>query len=274
MRSEWREMKTATLIQAWKYWRGRNAPPPIAHLSWAKNKEEVEQFVRGQSICPWCWNIGVGSGGGYDNVLCLCKIPALEKQWADEIKNAGLLPPPGLANARVNQINPSWDNSPQSNMTDVVKTVVEWVKSYDPRWVLFRGTEGTAKTHLAAAMLNATYGGVWAFLSASQFSSLASEMMERGELAKWLSVLKNVPALLIDDIGTEYGTAFIAAKLHEVVEARYLDWQSKMTVATTNLPLSEQAFAEMPISARRLFDRLKDKSFLYITPKQKSYRRS
>lgn len=267
-------MKTANLVQSWLYWRGRNAPPPIDNLSWRKDKDEIAEFVAKQRICPWCWNVGVGKGGGYDNVLCLCKIPALEKQWREEIRSAGLTPPPGLANAKVNQINPAWDNSPGANMGEIVKAVVEWVKTSDNRWVLFRGTEGTAKTHLAAAMLNAAYGDVWGFLPASQFSSLAAEMMERGELAKWLSILKSVPALLIDDIGTEYGTNFIAAKLHEVVEARYLTWEEKMVIATTNLPLSEQAFAEMPVSARRLFDRLKDSRFLYLTPKQKSFRRT
>lgn len=112
-----------------------------------------------------------------------------------------------------------------------------------PRYGLYmHGAQGVGKTALAAAIVRAmirAYALPSLFVKVSNLMDLLLEaqMSEVSSTAILVGQLKNVPILVLDDLGAERATDFTARKLLEVVDFRYET--CRRTVVTSNLSLSE-----------------------------------
>jgi DNA replication protein DnaC len=133
-----------------------------------------------------------------------------------------------------------------------------------PRWVSFLGSSGAGKTMLAKWIISifkrdldwkinwpATertktesqpYGRIIRYRGGYQTWAGIARSMRDGDY-RVLDDLCELTFLVIDDIGAEYGTDFINAKLYELLSRRERKW----TVITGNLSLSD---IEQRIDAR------------------------
>ena len=108
-------------------------------------------------------------------------------------------------------------------------------------WLLFIGGYGVGKTHLAAAIANfaVSVGVPTLFLTVPDlldwlrfaYDSTEATFEER------FDEIRNMPLLILDDLGTQNATAWAQEKLYQIINHRYVN--RFPTVITTNQQLSE-----------------------------------
>lgn len=124
-------------------------------------------------------------------------------------------------------------------------------------WLLLMGGYGTGKTHLAAAVANKVVDDgtqvlvltVPDLLDWLRFSFNGDE-----SLGDRLDEIRNVPLLVLDDLGTQNATAWAEEKLFQIINYRYVN--QLPTVFTTN-----QSFNEID---GRISSRLKDPELVVL----------
>lgn len=138
-----------------------------------------------------------------------------------------------------------------------------------PKSILFSGSFGIGKSHLAAACCNelAKYTKSAAFVSISQLKRKITSTFNNGSKVtadEIMDYLRNVDFLVIDDIGQHATSEFVDETLQDLVESR----QGKANVYTTNLSGRELVDILNP----RVFERIK-KDTLPIKVEGKSQRK-
>ncbi|HMN15329.1 MAG TPA: ATP-binding protein, partial [Bellilinea sp.] len=124
-------------------------------------------------------------------------------------------------------------------------------------WLLLMGGYGTGKTHLAAAVANKVVDDgtqvlvltVPDLLDWLRFSFNSDE-----SLGDRLDEIRNMPLLVLDDLGTQNATAWAEEKLFQIINYRYVN--QLPTVFTTN-----QSFNEID---GRISSRLKDPELVVL----------
>ncbi len=109
--------------------------------------------------------------------------------------------------------------------------------------LLFRGGTGLGKTHLSLAIAGAAlekgFGVIYG--SAQRFASaLEKERFDRREpesLDGTQAQLLSCDLLILDDLGTEFPSAYVNAALYDVINSRML--AGKPTIISTNLSMKE-----------------------------------
>ncbi len=137
-------------------------------------------------------------------------------------------------------------------------------------WLLFQGNFGSGKTHLAVAIANynldrgqsVLFMTVPDLLDHLRSTFAPSSEVEYDEL---FERVRNIPLLILDDLGTESATSWAQEKLFQLINHRYLHRLS--TVITTNVELDKSD----PRIRSRLVDRQLTDSVMLPLP---DYRRS
>lgn len=122
--------------------------------------------------------------------------------------------------------------------------------------LIFSGEPGTGKTFYAAAIANALIDMSIPSMIAT-VPSLATAMAADFEAKKpeILAQVKSVDLLVLDDVGIERRTSYMAERLFEIVDARYRS--GKPLIVTTNLGLTEISDKKSnPLEYHRVFDRI------------------
>ena len=113
----------------------------------------------------------------------------------------------------------------------------------EPRgWLFIQGGYGCGKTHLAAAIANASLskGTPVLFVNVpdlldylrAAYNPSAEETYDQR-----FNEVRDAPVLILDDLGTQNATAWAEEKLYQILNARYVF--KRPTVITTNLDLDE-----------------------------------
>jgi len=116
-------------------------------------------------------------------------------------------------------------------------------------WLLIYGGTGNGKTHLAHAIARVTRDrrlDVKMVLAADLLAMLR-EAIKDHQADTLLRQFKDMPFLIIDDYGVEYGSDWESAKFDELMTSRYAT--AKPTVLITN-----KAMAELPDRIRSRFE--------------------
>jgi len=106
-------------------------------------------------------------------------------------------------------------------------------------WLLIYGECGNGKTHLlnAIALISIERRVDTKMISAADLLSLLRAGIADHTIDETMQGLKDIPLLLIDDLGVEYGSDWEMGKLDELLTYRYA--YAKATVITTNLDITQ-----------------------------------
>lgn len=128
------------------------------------------------------------------------------------------------------------------NILAACKNYAERFRKNSPS-LLFKGGTGLGKTHLSLAIAGTViekgYGVIYG--SAQNFAvSLEKERFDRrddGDFGDTHSQLLSCDLLILDDLGTEFPSAYVNAALYDIVNSRML--ADKPTIISTNLSMKE-----------------------------------
>lgn len=134
--------------------------------------------------------------------------------------------------------------SPRQNMMSILRVCREFVKDFDkgPKNLLFYGAPGLGKTFLSSAIANELIkmGKSVLYQSAGRIMSVLEEIKFGNSTADAQIMsdrLYDSDLLIIDDLGTEFLTAFTASEAFKIVNSRIL--AEKSTIISTNLSLGD-----------------------------------
>jgi len=140
--------------------------------------------------------------------------------------------------------------------------------------ILFTGSTGSGKTHLAAAVANALIDrSVWVrFVPVSELLrelKATYDNRDRDE-GSVLDPYKRCGLLILDDLGTESPSEWTARMLHDLIDCRYSGLRP--TLITTNLTLGELPKYLSPRTLDRVLDANKPR-YIRLNLAAGSYRR-
>ena len=125
---------------------------------------------------------------------------------------------------------------------DYMAQLLEFCRKYAEKFssqsrnLLFMGTAGLGKTHLALAIADAVLDGGHDVLytsSAALMTRLGREQFDRDADEEWLTACKEADLLILDDLGTEFLSAVTISALYELINTRMLT--HRPTIYTTNI---------------------------------------
>lgn len=152
----------------------------------------------------------------------------------------------------------------QQNLERAVATARSYAQQPSD-WLVFTGTYGCGKTHLAAAIANEQQqrGVNVTFVTTPDLLDYLRLTFSPGSTSSFdrrFQMVRNAPLLVLDDLGTESATAWAKEKLFQILNYRYV---SRLpTIITTARPIEE-------IDARirsRLLDRRRCLIFAITAP--------
>lgn len=165
--------------------------------------------------------------------------------------------------------------SPYSRMENIFNFCQNYAINFTPtsESLLFQGNSGLGKTHLSLAIarevIEKGYGVI--YTSAPDIlSKLESERFggERNTDATE-NLLKECDLLIIDDLGTEFLTAFTLSKIYNIINTRML--LKKPTIVSTNLTLKELQKNYSPRMVSRIIGEMTRLPFIGEDIRQKQY---
>ena len=201
----------------------------------------------GDPNCPHCHGVGyiredveVGHPNFGKLFPCSCRlseIEAAQKQRQREISSLG-----PLANRIFDNFQPEGHASQPGRYPSLRLALTESHKYAEaPRgWLLLQGGYGCGKTHLAAAIANArlALGQPVIFVNAPDLLDYLRVTFSPGSDITYdeqSDRIRNIPLLVIDDLGAESPTQWAQEKLYQIFNHRYN--AGLPTVITTNIEL-------------------------------------
>jgi len=224
-----------------------NRGPDLSGLKDSKGLSRSDQIGLGDPNCPHCHGLGYVREDvpmGHPNFgrlfPCSCRldeIEAAQQQRRREISSLGPL------------ANKTFDNfQPDGHTTDAaqkasLRLAFETARNYseNPRgWLLLHGGYGCGKTHLAAAIANTRLaaGQPALFVNAPDLLDHLRATFGPGSDVSYDDLferVRNVPLLVIDDLGAESPTQWAQEKLYQIFNHRYN--AALPTVVTSNTEL-------------------------------------
>lgn len=143
---------------------------------------------------------------------------------------------------------------------------VAWEFAQQPQdWLLLMGNYGSGKTHLAAAIANTVQqrGDSVIFITVADLLDGLRQTFSAGATISYdqrFQSLRTVPLLILDDLGSEGGSAWAKEKLFQIINHRYL--ARLPTAFTTSRPIEDLD----PRVRTRLLDRRRCRAFAITAP--------
>lgn len=187
--------------------------------------------------CPRCSDTGMCGG-----VPCACVAEVARRLRREEINAAS---PLGLCRFDTFTIDRYADTvEPELGITarEYMGKLLHYCEGYAQKFsgkspsLLFTGSSGLGKTHLALAIADAVLDGGHDVLytsSAALAARLGREHFDHDGGDEWLNACQEADLLILDDLGTEYITPLTISVLYELINARMLT--ERPTVYTTNI---------------------------------------
>ena len=187
--------------------------------------------------CPLCQDTGM-----YRGVPCRCVADIARRLRREEINAASPLGPCRFATFDVNRysdaVEPELGIAPRVYMQKLLDFCQSYAAKFGPdsKNLLFMGSSGLGKTHLALSIADAVLEGGHDVLytsSAALAAHLGREHFDYDSGDEWLTACQEADLLILDDLGTEYLSPLTISILYELINTRMLT--RRPTVYTTNI---------------------------------------
>jgi len=135
----------------------------------------------------------------------------------------------------------NFDNE-RENLRNVVKYANAFAQYPQQSWIVFTGTFGSGKTHLAAAVSNELRrtGHQVMFTTVPElmdYMRVTFDPKSNVRFDKRFQEIKNAPILILDDLSLESATTWAKEKLFQIIDHRYI--KKMPTVYTTSKRFDE-----------------------------------
>jgi DNA replication protein DnaC len=184
-------------------------------------------------ICPFCNGWGEINDPNHGRAYCLCMV----LQWQQDMDKQMAPFESYLAPADLTDLVATRGNAAQKQATmTAVETTRLWMV-WPRKWMVLTGPNGVGKTTLMASIRKEL--PIAKYVTAYDFEQQMYRGQGDGTFDHYLELLGQVPILLFDDWGAEYGKTLIHAKASAVIDKRDRVWQELITVVATNLALEQ-----------------------------------
>ena len=155
--------------------------------------------------------------------------------------------------------------NPQKRMTAILKLCREYADNFNPKSsknLLFMGDSGLGKTHLTLAMVSEIIKQGYSVIYGSAYNLFSMVENEHFSSTKGDSYEKMLECdlLVIDDLGTEFATAFTQSVLYGLVNSRILS--GRPTIINTNLTMADIEKRYSPRISSRFIGNYTAKKFI------------
>jgi DNA replication protein DnaC len=230
----------------------------------------LPQSARGKDdVCPICKGLGVllynvpPDDPRYNQTFpCSCQAEATRQRQLERLRTLGNLDPYLHMTFETFEIDYDQLDADQGGLRAVFRDLAErrrmglnaeqrrdinvaaqvaYHYAHDPNgWLLFEGSYGTGKTHLAAAIANFQVergNPVLLITTPDLLDHLRGTYGPSSEVAydELFDQIRNAPLLVMDDLGAESQTPWAMEKLYQIVSHRHV--RRLPTVITTNYDL-------------------------------------
>ena len=205
-----------------------------------KNNGYPEDYLEPQYTCKLCNDSGIFNGK-----LCSCHIELLKKISMSEYSCSSILAVSTFDTFDLKYYSKEKDMSLGYSPREYMEASVDFLKSYADNFnknsssFFFTGATGLGKTHLSLAVMNkVTEKGYSVFYGSADniIKEMEKERFGRsnGDIEE---EIENADLLIIDDLGTEFKTAFSETAVYQLINNAILN--SKPMIISSNLSIGE-----------------------------------
>lgn len=199
-------------------------------------------YLEPHYTCPVCKDEGF-----VDGRMCSCLKALLRKINCEELNRLSPLQLSDLNSFSLLYYDDGYDEklkgSPRQQMERVYRYCVDYAAGFSLQSenLLMIGASGLGKTHLslgiAKAAIEKGFGVVYGSVQ-NLMTQLEREKFGRAEPGQEMGQeILNCDLLILDDLGTEFTTAFVTSAIYNIINSRLLS--GKPTIISTNLALKE-----------------------------------
>ena len=217
------------------------------NLNAQKEKSELlkkngypEDYLEPQYSCKLCNDSGILNGK-----LCSCHLELLKKISMSEYSCSSVLAVSTFDTFDLEYYSTEKDKNFGYSPREYMKASVDFLKSYSENFnknsgsFFFTGGTGLGKTHLSLAVMNkVTEKGYSVFYGSADniIKQMEKERFGRsnGDIEE---EIENADLLIIDDLGTEFKTAFSETAVYQIINNAILN--GKPMIISSNLSITE-----------------------------------
>jgi len=248
------EIPNIPLIDSLFFWR--------AYLK--KDIRDVQIELNEEGRCKFCHGLRfLRTLPDGRTIRCVCALKEIEVDLVESFRKIRT----PYAHGDIESLEPWGSQESQAQILSFKRIVKSW-ENTPGKWLTIASYPGTGKTVALTWLADRFYP--WAlYIAEGELEELVYKALEDKDYETNIGLIKRVPILLLDDLGSSHSSPFLVSSLRKIIDARYQMHSERLTVVATNL--DRQQLREWdPRIADRILDQ--DQTILLNLGHVKSWR--